>query len=292
MMTHWRHISWAIVVLIIGGCGPVDSSPDALRAVPAGKGDWSSFENRDHIQVGMIITGAIEGSGHLGDARALDTFVEVVQAYPALDVVLAHEWYLSDKRSYEDGLVRGPAAVERIKRRLQDATANRSVLAIPGTVTWVGSDGGYRNTALAFSSGTTIFEYSKRNDGGDVYDASHYGLQWEPGQEAGLFGWRSLDVGLEICADHAAGSLRGNTERQNDLHIVLSCGMYLIDSSVTANPHGYFLIDDCYGDNQRAFVRTGDTTMTELTETGRFVLDFDPTRTLVTFDLPVPGQPL
>lgn len=189
----------------------------------------------DKLVVGMIRCNTSTGRVN---QRALKGFCEVLAKRPDLDVLMAPEWFLVPK----DGLHK-PGEYRFIRRYLERRTAGRKTLVVPGTVAWAGEKV-HHNTALAISDGKTLAAYAKKHAGGDEWFAYAYGKTWIPGKRSGVFSWNGKQVGVEICADHHAGTLRAMASGQLDLQIVVSNGAALFKESAAVKPGGYMLLCD------------------------------------------------
>ena len=121
------------------------------------------------------------------------------------DIVIAPEWLFLPGRDH--------GAFRAIIDRLQAMTRGWSGLLLPGTMALVDHRGRYRNLALAISDGHVVHTYAKREDGDDMAMARTLGsygspARWVPGERPGIFAWRDLRVGMEVCLDHSVGRLR------------------------------------------------------------------------------------
>jgi predicted amidohydrolase len=248
--------------------------------------------SKQRLRVGMVRCNTSTGRV---TPRALARFRETLQRHPELDLLLAPEWFLvANDRLYNAHELRA------IRRHLQRQSAGRKTLILPGTVAWA-KNGKYRNTALALADGKLLKSYAKQVDGTDGWYGHAHGCKWVPGRRDGVFHWRGLKVGVEICADHyslpilaaspSLGTLR-STARDLDLQIVLSCSMNLYPEASAVRPGGYMLL--CDGHDQTAQVvkqRTGGDRYIDIPPASG-TAGQRPTRTsgpfeLVTFELPM-----
>lgn len=70
--------------------------------------------------------------------------------------------------------------------------------------------------------------------------------QTEDDHEHGsVFTLENLTFGLEVCADHAEGRLKGSLRLPRiDIHLITSCGMVIVDKFIVANGGGYVFLCD------------------------------------------------
>jgi hypothetical protein len=215
------------------------SSSAAPKAEPA-------TAQPDKLVVGMIRCNT--STGRVND-RALKRFCDTLRSRPDLDVLIAPEWFLVPK----DGL-HNTAEYRLIRRYLERKTEGSRTLVIPGTVAWA-TEKLHHNTALAVSDGKTVAAYAKQHAGGDDWFAYAFGKRWVPGKSKGVFRWNGLDVGLEICADHHAGTLRAFAGDKLDLQIIVSNGTRIFPEHAAVKPGGYVMICDGRADTEQAVKR-------------------------------------
>ena len=117
----------------------------------------------------------------------------------------------------------GPLTVQEYHacvNTLRFMTKGSSVLLIPGTFVWK-NGGVLYNTTCVMYDGEVLFQYQKMRDGGEGVIAEKHGLIPNFGKELGIFYWKGLKVGLEICAD--GGILEKEGVRDCDLLFLISC---------------------------------------------------------------------
>ncbi|MFA5887393.1 MAG: hypothetical protein WC852_01645 [Candidatus Nanoarchaeia archaeon] len=153
------------------------------------------------------------------------------------DILLAPEFFF-----YNGGKPYSRKEKKEIEKEIAGTAGKEGRLIIPGTIIWEGFWGIY-NTAPIID-GTNISEYHKATDGGTSQIAIRDRLRIKYGKESGrLFKWRNLDLGIEICSDHAEGSIR-KLRRKADIHIIAGCGMRVHDNKAIARERGYLLLCD------------------------------------------------
>ncbi len=70
---------------------------------------------------------------------------------------------------------------------LQNTTKEKDCLVIPGTMLWSPDNYSMKNTAMGFTRGITMFNYDKRQEGGERMIARRSGLVSSYGIEVGIF---------------------------------------------------------------------------------------------------------
>lgn len=163
-----------------------------------------------------------------GKDAVTDAFARLEAAWHAGgDVVMAPEWFFVP----DDGVAMTRGARDALMHKLAALTAGSDRLLVPGTLPWRDDDGGYHNTAMAFSNGRLLHSVDKRGDGDDVDIATGAGLRFVSTPGHSTFRWRGLGVGLEICRDHGDARLRYELAESGkhvvDLHLVVSSGVWL-----------------------------------------------------------------
>jgi len=148
------------------------------------------------------------------------------------DVVMAPEWFFVP----DSGVAMTRPARDALMQRLAALTAGSDRLLVPGTLPWQDDDGGYHNTAMAFSNGRLLHSVDKRGDGDDVDIATGAGLRFVSTPGHSTFRWRGLSVGLEVCRDHGDARLRYELAEGGkhvvDLHLIVSSGVWLKHAAV------------------------------------------------------------
>jgi hypothetical protein len=163
-----------------------------------------------------------------GTDAVKDAFSRLEAVWQAgADVVMAPEWFFVP----DDGVAMSRGARDALMQRLAALTAGSDRLLVPGTLPWRDDDGGYHNTAMAFSNGRLLHSVDKRGDGDDVDIATGAGLRFVSTPGHSTFRWRDLRVGLEVCRDHGDARLRHELAERGldvvDLHLVVSSGVWL-----------------------------------------------------------------
>jgi hypothetical protein len=147
-------------------------------------------------------------------------------------VVMAPEWLFVPA----SGVALSRADKDALVARLAALTAGSDRLLVPGTIPWADGDGGYHNTAMAFSNGQVVHSVDKRGDGDDVGIANGAGLSFVSNPGHSTFRWRGLSVGLEVCRDHGDARLRyellASGKGTVDLQLVVSSGVWLKHAAV------------------------------------------------------------
>lgn len=153
------------------------------------------------------------------------------------DILLAPEFFL-----YNGGKPYSKKEKKEIEKMIAGRAGAENRLIIPGTIIWEGYWGIY-NTAPIIN-GSNITNCHKATDGGTSHIGDRHGFGLRLGKEKGrIFKWRNLDLGLEICSDHSAGSLKQRKERA-DIHIIIGCGMRIFEPHSIAKDNGYVMLCD------------------------------------------------
>ncbi|MBI4448168.1 hypothetical protein HY643_04250 [Candidatus Woesearchaeota archaeon] len=171
----------------------------------------------------------------------VDTIANSINDH-SLDIFLAPEWlFLPKNRIYST------QEKEGLTSELAEKTSKTNSLILPGTFMWE-INGKVVNSTPIITHGRLIREYTKRFDGGTEDIARQYGFRKvQYGKKYGTaFRWNNLNIGIEICLDHASGCLTINPSINDlDLQIVLSCGMSLCNNQLTKlKTEGYGILCD------------------------------------------------
>lgn len=180
-----------------------------------------------------------------GYENALELIAEAAKSNP--DIILAPEFIFYPQVPYSK------EEKEIIEKKLAEYSDNR--LIIPGTIIWREKCRIY-NTAPVIHD-RNITEYHKKKDGGTEDIARFHGCEAEYGTENGkIFRWKSLDIGLEVCADHYSGLLKSRKKKVG-IHIIIGCGAMINGNKQVAKNKGHVLLcDGCYS-NKAAFNDNG-----------------------------------
>lgn len=147
-----------------------------------------------------------------------------------------------------------PAAEKEFEREvngLADKTRRKKTLLLPGTLLWYDESDNMYNTLPVLEKGKMIFSYDKKQDGGDGLIATKSG-KWYAGRAGrGIFEWRGLKLGVEICKDH--GELKQDEETDLDLQFLVSAGTVLYEDFLVLKPGGYAIL--CDGERPMVEVR-------------------------------------
>lgn len=169
--------------------------------------------------------------------------------------------YANTGADMEEGLAerRKIAYSEKEKKAIVEAlsaetSAHPNLLLAPGSIMWreyvyfkklragieqlrEGSLSPVYNTAPVLAGGETVHTYHKKHPSDEIKTDvrlrnTAYGDQAEryrfvPGTASGVFQWKGIRFGIEICADHVAGKLRNElgAGARVDIHLLLSAGM-------------------------------------------------------------------
>lgn len=162
-----------------------------------------------------------------------------------LDILVAPEYsFFSD----------APAAEREFEREvggLAYKTRRKKTLLLPGTLLWYDEDDNMYNTLPVLENGHVIFSHDKKLDGGDELIAMKAGKRYASRDGKGIFEWRGLKLGVEICKDH--GELKQDGESGLDLQILVSAGRTLHEDFLVLKPGGYAIL--CDGDRPAVEVR-------------------------------------
>lgn len=132
-----------------------------------------------------------------------------------------------------------PLTVEErdtLYKTLAESTEGHNTLVMPGSCFWQ-ENGVIRNTMPIFHNGKLIGHYDKMSDALESCVAENNGLKYQRGQEPGLFSFKGLDIGVEICADY--GTLYKSGVSDLDLYILSSCGISLLPYNNATHENGY-----------------------------------------------------
>jgi len=132
-------------------------------------------------------------------------------------------------------------------------------------------------------------EYSKKREAGDDDLINRYfhlrkrRLYFGVGQKKGIFNWRGLRVGLEICYDHSCKALKNDVSVGDlDLQILVSCGQTFKKDNMVIKEGGLGLSCDGYG----VFCKTYRNVGRKLVEEKKSGMEnLDPQISLVRFDV-------
>lgn len=178
----------------------------------------------------------VEGRNPMRGKDPLEIILKAAETYNP-DILLAPEFFL-----YNGGKPYSRKEKEKIEKEIAGTAGKEGRLIIPGTIIWEGFWGVY-NTAPVIN-GRNISEYHKATDGGTSQIGDRHILRTRFGRENGkLFGWNSLNLGMEICADHAMGKI-SKMRRKADIHIIVGCGAKIRDNKIIARKGGYVLLCD------------------------------------------------
>ncbi len=159
-----------------------------------------------------------------------------------LDILVAPEYSFY----YDDG----PQSKQDYKNEVHELarkTAGKKTLLLPGTFVWYDEKDELHSTLPVIHDGRLLLEYDKKLDGGDEeYIAQKFGKKYVKGTGPGSFGWNGLKAGVEICVEHATGTLHREREGKNDLDIqfIVSAGETFREANVTVRDYGYVLYCD------------------------------------------------
>lgn len=207
-------------------------------------GDWEKefgFKETEarHIRLGLI-------KGNSNYARFGETDFSRYNAYLnaveqaldySLDILVGPEYNFVPNKPFT------VAGRDELFETLEGITQGHDTLVMPGTCFW--EENGYlHNTMPILHNGELIATYDKMRDGGETYAAGVYGLTFKPGKEIGLFSYKDINIGVEICADHGYSVLKNAGINNLDLQIVSSCGMSLKSDSNATHLGGYQIITD------------------------------------------------
>ena len=172
--------------------------------------------------------------GYTGDAA--EEIIDAANQHKP-DILMAPEFFLyAGSAATEEGK-------DRALAKIASGIQNKSMLVIPGTILWQ-KKGRLYNTAPIITAGIPAGAYHKATNGWTSRIAENHRLTAALGRSRGrLFRWNGLDVGLEICLDHARGMLRAR-EAKADLHLIVSCDMGLYPEQIIAREGGYALLCD------------------------------------------------
>jgi hypothetical protein len=101
-----------------------------------------------------------------------------------------------------------------------------------------------KNTAYVLLNGTIRFKYNKANDFHEAL-SENGSLIFCPGTKSGYTSIDGIDIGLEICLDHAVGQLTNNTSLPGSgaphLHIITSASVQPKGAHVSVRQNGYLI---------------------------------------------------
>lgn len=130
---------------------------------------------------------------------------------------------------------------------MREISENYDTLLLPGTYLWA-EDGELHNTLPIFRKGEFVLTYDKQKGvKGEKWIASAYDLTYKADPCAGVFDFKGLSVGVEICYDHQDRRLIKSGKENLDLQILVANGKGFIPSSTVLREGGYHL--RCDGDD-------------------------------------------
>lgn len=103
------------------------------------------------------------------------------------------------------------------------------------------------NTAFILRGGKTLLKYHKRSNGCEINDADgspEKKLFWIPGPRSGEFTVEKMKFGVEICAEHGAGTMGKHASGLLDVHIIIASSMRLNLGNVHVADGGLVLYCD------------------------------------------------
>lgn len=160
------------------------------------------------------------------------------------DILTAPEFCFSRKEPFDEG------EKDSLVKRLAEATKDKNVLLVPGTIVWRKGDKLF-NTAYALNDNNVLCEYHKqRNTRDEEASARALGLKAVEGKHPGVFEWGGRSVGIEICAD--VGLLKA-TKKEYDLQLLISCGI-----TWTLECAKYIIVNDGAGPTLRLYTAEGN----------------------------------
>ncbi|MCB9554784.1 MAG: hypothetical protein H6707_01690 [Deltaproteobacteria bacterium] len=199
------------------------------------------------LEIGMLNCHTDEQVARGNDALA--GVLAALDAAPNLDVLIAPEWLFVKEIAGKVSML-SIAETNAVLDTLAAKTKGRDTLVVPGTIAV--SDGThYFNRLPVLHNGEQLLTYDKQSDGGDDAFARKNGLSWRAGERRGVFRWRGMNVGVEICADHSSAKLKYALRGKEtvDMHILISSGLGRYNPSV-ATTDGLFLQCDGYYPHQ------------------------------------------
>lgn len=188
---------------------------------------------KDHLAVCLVSTQTAQLQKNIGHVEELDKILRCVSKDVCANIIVAPEY------SYYPG-ERPLTKKEKNYFLTLQKQYSKDKLLIPGTFVW--EDNGFMyNEAYFLSNGEVAGRHLKIRDGGEMYEAKKFGLQYSQGTKSGLLEWNLLKIGIEICMD--IGTLAANGIEDRDLLFAVSCGRQDIDTSSLRNG-GYGFVND------------------------------------------------
>jgi hypothetical protein len=244
---------------------------------------------------GLGLRGALAKLVNEEDGKFTLAYRHLAKTFPGdgpevLYVLVAPEWYFK-KTAGDYGQADVMELLGALKR---ESLRFRNALLVPGSIFWTvpKKDGGnlIYNTVLAACNGELVHMYHKLTEGGETSGrpGDVYGVDLPVSGAQGTIRWREVlgrvfrvkrrksperevEVerttnttlfrlggrlfGVEVCADHSAGILRGEYERREsggpgvDFHMLVSCGQSVFNNNVYAKKGGFFF--QCDGSNEK-----------------------------------------
>lgn len=139
---------------------------------------------------------------------------------------------------------------KREVKELAEKTKGKRTLVLPGTFVWYDEQDNLYNTLPIIQNGRVVLKYDKKESWGEADKMPK--KNFRAGSTGGVFKWnpemadfgRELETGVEICLDHARGTLQRETARNLDLQFVVSAGMEIQTNRLTLKDGGYVLLCD------------------------------------------------
>lgn len=198
----------------------------------------SGDERPDHLTVGLIDADVPFSSSGTRNETVMDNYQDVIgtalEAGP--DILIGAEYVFFPRQP----LTREERD-ERFDVMRQLSVEHPDTLLMPGTYIWQ-EDGQLHNTLPVFRGGELVCTYDKQNPANaEHWMEGDHDLEYTPEKSDGVLEYRSLSVGMEICYDHSAHTLRDKGVRDLDLQVLVANGKEFIDTATMVKKGGYHL---------------------------------------------------
>ena len=195
-------------------------------------------ERPDHITVGLIDADVPFTSSGTRDETVMDHYQDAIgaalEAEP--DILVGAEYVFFP---YEPLTREEKDARFDVMRELSEE--HPDTLLMPGTYIWK-EEGQLHNTLPVFHRGELVFTYEKQNPANaERWMESDHKLAYTAEKSEGVLEYQGLSVGMEICYDHTAHTLRDKGVRDLDLQVLVANGKDFIDTATMVKEGGYHL---------------------------------------------------
>ncbi len=198
----------------------------------------SADERPDHLTVGLLDADVPFSSSGARDETVMDNYQDAIgtalETEP--DILVGAEYVFFPRQP----LTREERD-ERFDVMRQLSAEHPDTLLLPGTYIWK-EEGKLHNTLPVFHKGELVFTYEKQNPANaERWMESDHNLVYTAEKSEGVIDYQGLSMGMEICYDHSAHTLRDKGVRDLDLQVLVANGKEFIDTATMVREGGYHL---------------------------------------------------